>query len=130
MFRLSVPAWEEPLRQDRDESPRHRVHRPLITRAADQAGFGDNDAQSADRTRPRGRGGVRNGLRRHRYQPWPIDRKPLQVSSGAVPTAVAIVLNYNYGRYLGDCLESISAQSYRDLRAIVVDDASSDHSTR
>jgi hypothetical protein len=41
MFR-SVPAWEEPLRQDCDGSHR-QVDRLLIRTAAGQAGIGNND---------------------------------------------------------------------------------------
>src|SRR5688572_25585638 len=41
---------------------------------------------------------------------------------------VAIVLNYNYGRYLAECLESIERQTLTNVRIIVVDDASTDSS--
>ena len=40
----------------------------------------------------------------------------------------AVVLNYNYGRFLGECLSSIDAQTYRDVHVIVIDDASTDDS--
>ena len=42
---MSVPAWEEPLRQDCDESHPRRVDRLLIKTAAGHAGIGDNDGQ-------------------------------------------------------------------------------------
>ncbi len=35
---------------------------------------------------------------------------------------------YNYGRYLPDCIGSIAAQSERDWRAVIIDDASPDGS--
>jgi glycosyltransferase involved in cell wall biosynthesis len=38
------------------------------------------------------------------------------------------VLNYNYGRYLGQCMESILAQTLDDFEVIVVDDCSTDGS--
>lgn len=43
-------------------------------------------------------------------------------------SAVAVVLSYNYGRYLADCLASIDAQTDLDLRVIVIDDCSRDGS--
>lgn len=42
---MLVPAWEEPLRQNCDESHPHRVDRLLIKTAAGQTGIGDNDGQ-------------------------------------------------------------------------------------
>jgi glycosyltransferase involved in cell wall biosynthesis len=45
--------------------------------------------------------------------------------SGMVSVLVA---NYNYGRFLGTCLDSVLAQDYRDIEVIVVDDASTDDS--
>ena len=37
-----------------------------------------------------------------------------------------VVPSYNYGRFLRECVESVVAQSHRDLRVLIVDDASSD----
>lgn len=51
-----------------------------------------------------------------------------RLPSAAMPRVVAVVINYNYGRFLGDCLASIDAQDYDGLRAIVVDDCSTDNS--
>lgn len=38
-----------------------------------------------------------------------------------------VVPCYNYGRYLQDCVTSILDQSLRDLRVLIIDDASTDH---
>lgn len=39
-----------------------------------------------------------------------------------------IITNYNYGRFLGDAIDSVLAQTYRDLECLVVDDGSTDNS--
>lgn len=44
------------------------------------------------------------------------------------PRLSITVLNYNYGRYLPACLESILSQSFRDFELIVIDDKSTDDS--
>lgn len=46
------------------------------------------------------------------------------------PKLSIIVTNHNYGRYLGDCLESVAGQTYPEIECIVVDDNSSDDSIR
>jgi glycosyltransferase involved in cell wall biosynthesis len=38
----------------------------------------------------------------------------------------AIITCHNYGRFLGEAIESVLAQSHRDLSVVVVDDASTD----
>ncbi len=43
-------------------------------------------------------------------------------------TVDIVVPCYNYGRFLEACLRSVLAQSLIDLRVLVIDDASSDHS--
>jgi Glycosyl transferase family 2 len=51
------------------------------------------------------------------------------MSGGAQSPAVDIVVNnHDYGRYLGAAIDSALAQTYRDVRVIVVDDGSSDDS--
>jgi glycosyltransferase involved in cell wall biosynthesis len=40
----------------------------------------------------------------------------------------AVIVNYNYGRFLGSCIDTVLAQTYRPLEVIVVDDGSTDES--
>lgn len=47
---------------------------------------------------------------------------------GEPPTLSLLVLNHNYGRFLGACLDSVLAQTWRDYELIVLDDASTDDS--
>lgn len=44
------------------------------------------------------------------------------------PTFSICIPNYNYGRYLGETLESVLAQTYADFEVVVVDNASTDDS--
>ena len=44
------------------------------------------------------------------------------------PLISVIVPNYNYALYIGECIESIIAQTYKNLEIIVVDDGSTDDS--
>jgi glycosyltransferase involved in cell wall biosynthesis len=41
---------------------------------------------------------------------------------------VAVVINYNYGRFLVECLDAIDAQTHPDIDILVVDDCSTDDS--
>jgi hypothetical protein len=43
-------------------------------------------------------------------------------------TVAVLINNYNYGRYVGGAIESALAQTYRDVRVVVVDDGSTDDS--
>lgn len=44
------------------------------------------------------------------------------------PLVSVIVTSYNYAKFIRDALESVSAQTYRPLECIVVDDCSTDNS--
>lgn len=44
------------------------------------------------------------------------------------PRVSVVVTNYNYGRYVGQAIDSVLQQSYADVEAIVVDDGSTDNS--
>src|SRR5690349_11529614 len=48
--------------------------------------------------------------------------------SSDAPIAGIIVPCFNQGRFAAQCIESIRAQSYRNWRVIIVDDASTDDS--
>ncbi len=53
---------------------------------------------------------------------WPLSApKP-------APTLSVTVLNYNYGNYLPQCLDSILAQTFEDFELVVIDDCSTDDS--
>ncbi len=39
-----------------------------------------------------------------------------------------VITNYNYGRFLGEAIDSVLAQTHPDVECVVVDDGSTDHS--
>lgn len=52
-----------------------------------------------------------------------------ELASATEPEGVAVVVScHNYGRFLGECLESVLAQTYKVDEVIVVDDGSTDDS--
>lgn len=51
-----------------------------------------------------------------------------QMNIGSNPFFSIIVPNFNYANYLGDCLCSISSQTFRDYEVLICDGGSTDHS--
>ena len=47
-----------------------------------------------------------------------------------MPEISVIVPTYNYAHFIGDCLDSIFAQTYKDFEVIVIDDGSTDDTAR
>jgi glycosyltransferase involved in cell wall biosynthesis len=54
--------------------------------------------------------------------PMPLDPLPEN------PLVTVLITNYNYGRFIGEALESVSTQTYRRLEIVVCDDGSTDDS--
>lgn len=50
------------------------------------------------------------------------------MSSSEMPLSSILINNYNYGRFLGDAIESALNQAYPNVEVIVVDDGSTDNS--
>ena len=46
------------------------------------------------------------------------------------PAISIIIANYNFAKYIGDALESVRVQSFRDWECIVIDDGSTDNSVK
>jgi glycosyltransferase involved in cell wall biosynthesis len=58
--------------------------------------------------------------------PQPSPTRGEGALSQAAPRVTLVVTCYNYGRFLGQALDSVLAQTLRDWEAIVIDDASTD----
>jgi glycosyltransferase involved in cell wall biosynthesis len=56
-----------------------------------------------------------------------LDSRLGQINA-VTPKVSILVTNYNYSDYIGDCLHSVSLQTYPDVECIIVDDHSSDDS--
>lgn len=50
------------------------------------------------------------------------------IFSNTEPLVTILICNYNYGRYLGEAIESALAQTWKNIEIIVVDDGSTDES--
>lgn len=44
------------------------------------------------------------------------------------PSVSVIIANHNYGRYIGECIESVLAQSHKNIEVYISDNASTDRS--
>ena len=64
--------------------------------------------------------------RRQEYAHWSRDRTMPRVDEA--PLVSVIVPSYNHARYIGRALQSIFAQTYRNVELIVIDDGSHDES--
>lgn len=55
-----------------------------------------------------------------------VRRRPIELAPSRRPTVSVLVLSYNYGRFLGPCVNSILSQDGVDVDVVIVDDASTD----
>jgi glycosyltransferase involved in cell wall biosynthesis len=60
----------------------------------------------------------------------PFEDNRLADTPITMPKVSVVITNYNYDRYIGECIASIDRQSHDDFHCIVVDDCSTDDSVR
>ena len=63
-----------------------------------------------------------------KFNPFEDDR--LDGISVRMPLVSVIVTSYNYARYIGQCIQSIDQQAYRNFHCVVVEDCSTDDSVQ
>jgi glycosyltransferase involved in cell wall biosynthesis len=59
---------------------------------------------------------------------FPVDALHVTDAASHPPKVSIVISNFNYGRFLGDAIDSALAQTYANTEVIVVDDGSTDNS--
>src|ERR1035441_9425579 len=54
------------------------------------------------------------------------DYEPLSRTSGGIPRLSILMATYNCGRFLGQAVESLMAQTFKEFELVIIDDASTD----
>jgi glycosyltransferase involved in cell wall biosynthesis len=62
------------------------------------------------------------------WPPHTVEPQSAGAEDSGAPLLSVTVLNYNYGRFLPRCLDSILSQTFKDFELIIIDDGSSDNS--